>query len=146
MPVTKYFGRVWSSPKQKEQILFKFDPALQRPIRVGCCRSIILDVAPPIAPPVVVISYIGLDASNNMCVIFKCTPEAMCHIEFIRNNPDMSKTTLTTINILGSSFDTKEVITSSDIITTSGSGYSYTAKITPVNPSGDMVSATTVIY
>ena len=46
MPVTKYFARVWSSPKQKEQILFKTDPVLQRPIRVGCCRTSIY--VPPV--------------------------------------------------------------------------------------------------
>lgn len=44
MPVTKYFPRVWSSPKQKEQIFFKCDPALQRPLRVGC-------ICPPPPPP-----------------------------------------------------------------------------------------------
>ena len=46
MPVTKYFARVWSSPKQKEQILFKTDPVLQRPIRIGCCRTSIY--VPPV--------------------------------------------------------------------------------------------------
>lgn len=40
MPVTKYFTRIWSSPKQKEQIFFKCDPALQRPLRVGCSSKI----------------------------------------------------------------------------------------------------------
>ena len=37
MPVTKYFPRIWSSPKQKEQVFFRWDPASQRPLRVGCC-------------------------------------------------------------------------------------------------------------
>ena len=44
MPVTKYFPRIWSSPKQKEQIFFKCDPTLQRPLRVGC-------ICPPPPPP-----------------------------------------------------------------------------------------------
>lgn len=34
MPVTAYFPRVWSSPKQKEQILFRVDPTTQRPLRL----------------------------------------------------------------------------------------------------------------
>ena len=34
MPVTKYFAKVWSSPKQKEQIFFRVDPTTQRPLRV----------------------------------------------------------------------------------------------------------------
>ena len=34
MPVTKYFPKVWSSPKQKEQILFRVDPTTQRPLRL----------------------------------------------------------------------------------------------------------------
>lgn len=36
MPVTKYFPRIHSSSKQKEQIFFKCDPVLQRSLRVGC--------------------------------------------------------------------------------------------------------------
>lgn len=40
MPVTKYFAKVWSSPKQKEQIFFRVDPTTQRPLRVGCIKCI----------------------------------------------------------------------------------------------------------
>ena len=44
MPVTKYFPRIHSSPKQKEQILFRCDPTLQRPLRICICRP------PPFSP------------------------------------------------------------------------------------------------
>jgi hypothetical protein len=38
MPVTKHYRQVWSSPKQKEQVFFKCDPTLQRPLRVCVCK------------------------------------------------------------------------------------------------------------
>lgn len=50
MPVTKYFPRIWSSPKQKEQIFFKCDPTLQRPLRVCVCKSTTLASTDPIVP------------------------------------------------------------------------------------------------
>jgi len=39
MPVTKYFPRIHSSPKQKEQIFFRVDPTTQRPLRICFHKS-----------------------------------------------------------------------------------------------------------
>ena len=48
MPVTKYFAKVWSHPKQKEQILVKYDPAAQRTFRVGCmCNTNVIRAVMP---------------------------------------------------------------------------------------------------
>lgn len=52
MPVTKYFAKVWSSPKQKDQILLKYDPAAQRTVRVGCkCNLKIIRTSIPCRCP-----------------------------------------------------------------------------------------------
>ena len=53
MPVTKYFAKVWSSPKQKEQIFFRVDPTTQRPLRVGCICYIKPVIIPPPPPPII---------------------------------------------------------------------------------------------
>lgn len=37
MPVTRRLRTVWSTPKQKEQIYFRYDPYGNRLARIGCC-------------------------------------------------------------------------------------------------------------
>jgi internalin A len=73
MPVTKYFPRIWSSPKQKEQIFFKCDPALQRPLRVGCCKNRIIAPAPspsaPLAPSLYITTFFSSGGiATGVCV------------------------------------------------------------------------------
>ena len=90
MPVTKYFPRIWSSPKQKEQIFFKWDPTSQRPIRVGCCKTIAKNVIPPVITNVYS-SYLNIYSSGQSTAPYTTT--------FIDTNGQLTGIFLTKVDI-----------------------------------------------
>ena len=90
MPVTKHYRQVWSSPKQKEQIFFKCDPALQRPLRVGCCKTIAKNVIPPVITNVYS-SYLNINDSVPSIDPFTST--------FLVNTGDLTAIYLTKVDI-----------------------------------------------
>ena len=123
MPVTKYFAKVWSSPKQKEQILFRVDPTTQRPLRI-CFRT---------PPPSV---------SN---ILLSFTNENQEGLTLTFNDTISEDVTIVFYDDKGSSFETVEIITSNvNIVNTSSvlGGLSWYAILT--FSSGKIIQSNTV--